>query len=150
VVQIDYSLNEPAGILELFEIENGLTIQIYSFHDLVGEKFRAVLQQEVRDRFRRQDTYDLFFLLRNHPASENAYTKQQVLKSLTIRAAARDLQVGKESMRNPEIRRRSQRDYLTLRDEIDDTLPPFDEVYDFVRAFYEDLPWAICAPKTAS
>ena len=142
VVQVDYSLNEPAGVLELLEIDAGLTIQTYSFHDLVGEKFRALLQQEVRNRYRRQDIYDLFFLLSTSPDCGDSHTKQEILKCLTIRAAARDIDVRKASMENPEIRRRSKRDYLSLRDEINEVLPPFDDVYDYVRAYYEGLPWA--------
>ncbi len=141
VVQVDYSLNEPTGDTELFEIEDGKSIRTYSFHDLVGEKFRAHLQQEVRNRIRRQDVYDLYFLLNNYPLKDDALTKLQILKSLKEKAAARDLAVDRESMQNPEIIRRSEAEYHQLKAEIEGELPPFNEVYAAVSAYYEELPW---------
>jgi len=141
IVEVDYSLNEPAGKPDSFEIADGMTIQTYSFADLVGEKFRAILQQEARNRFRRQDIYDLHFLLTDHPDRASPLAKTAILESLKERAAARNLLVSRTSMQNPEIRRRSQREYEDLRDEIDGDLPPFDEVYDAVKRYYESLPW---------
>jgi len=140
VVEVDYSLNEPAGDTKLYEIEDGKSIRTYSFHDLVGEKFRALLQQEVRNRIRRQDTYDLYFLIGNRPKGDE-YTKKQILSSLREKAAVRGLEVNRDSMHNPEIRRRSQADYSSLESEIEGELPPFDEVYETVMAYYDALPW---------
>lgn len=141
VVRIDYSLNEPIGKVELFEVNNDLTIQIYNFEELVAEKFRALLQQEVRNRIRPQDIYDLHFLLTDHPLKDDNITKISVLKSLKIKSAARDLLVEKASMRNPEIIRRSEADYRHLNSQIENPLPPFDEIYATVQTYYEGLPW---------
>jgi hypothetical protein len=44
-------------------------------------------------------------------------------------------------MANKEIIERSKKEYPQLADEILEDLPPFDEVYGFVRSFYESLPW---------
>jgi len=38
-------------------------------------------------------------------------------------------------------RRRSEREYGQLAVEVEGELPPFDEVYETVRDFYESLPW---------
>lgn len=141
VVRIDYSLNEPAGAPVLFEVEDGVAIQTYSFEDLVGEKFRALLQQEVRNRFRRQDIYDLHFLLTDHPDRDSPFSRLKILNSLRERAAARNLQVGRGSMRNPDIRQRSRRDYESLSSEIEHDLHPFDTAYEAVMTWYEALPW---------
>lgn len=141
VVRVDYSLNEPRGEPELFIIEEGKAVQTYSFHDLIGEKFRAVLQQEVRNRFRRQDIYDLHYLLSNHPSANNTVTKAKILSSLKEKACARNLEVGKESISNPEIIRRAKADYYSLVSEIEGDLPPFEEVYDSVKGYYESMPW---------
>ena len=143
VVHVDYSLNEPVGETELFEIEDGKSIRTYSFYDLVGEKFRALLQQEVRNRIRRQDIYDLHFLLSDHPLKDDAFAKLRILASLKEKSAARDLAVTKESLRNPEIMRRSRADYSSLQAEIEGELPPFDKIYDAVKAYYEKLPWEV-------
>lgn len=141
VVKVDFSLNEPRGEPELFQIEEGKSIQIYSFHDLVGEKFRAVLQQEIRDRFRRQDIYDLHLLVKARDGSVEEETKARILHSLIVKATARDLVVHQKSMRNPEIIRRSRVQYSLLESEIEGTLPEFEETYEFVRTYYEGLPW---------
>jgi hypothetical protein len=141
IVQVDYSLNEPLGEPELFEIEEGKVIQTYNFHDLIGEKFRAVLQQEVRNRIRRQDIFDLHLLLKDQPFAKNHDTKEKILASLKEKARARYLEVSKESMSNPRIIHRSKIDYHSLASEIDGELPPFDEIYASVKFYYENLPW---------
>jgi predicted nucleotidyltransferase component of viral defense system len=141
IVRIDYSLNEPPGDPELFEIEDGSSIRTYSFHDLVGEKFRALLQQETRRLRRPQDIYDLYFLLNDHPLKDDPTTKWQILRSLKEKAAARNLAAEKESMRNPEIIRRSNADYRDLESQIEGELPNFDEIYAAMEAYYEGLPW---------
>lgn len=141
VVKVDFSLNEPRGDPELFEIEEGKSVQIYSFHDLVGEKYRALLQQEVRNRKRKQDVYDLHLLIGSRDASSDEATKSKILHSLREKAAARDLVVHQNSMRNPEIIRRSRQEYSLLKREIEGTLPEFDESYKIVKSYYECLPW---------
>ena len=141
VVHVDHSLNEPAGTPEVFEIGDGNWIRTYSFYDLVGEKFRALLQQEVRRQIRPQDIYDLYFLLNEHLLRDDASTKQQILRSLKEKAAARDLEVEKKSMQNPEIIRRSEVQYDQLKTLIVGELSPFSEVYAAVRVSYEGLHW---------
>ena len=66
-IRLDYSLNEPVGETDLFELEAGRVIRTYSLVEMVAEKFRALLQQEVRNRVRRQDIYDLHYLQSEHP-----------------------------------------------------------------------------------
>lgn len=141
VVKVDFSLNEPRGDPELFEIDEGKSIQIYSFHDLVGEKYRALLQQAVRNRQRRQDVYDLYLLIESREYSSDESVRSKILHSLKEKAAARQLVIDQESMRNPEIIRRSRQNYSLLKSEIEGTLPEFDESYEMVKSFYEDLPW---------
>lgn len=141
VVTIDFSLNEPRGDPELFDIGDDKSIQIYSFHDLVAEKYRALLQQEVRKRIRRQDVYDLTLLIGRKDFSYKEATKSKIIQSLKVKAEARDLVINKESMRNSEIIRRSREEYELLSNEIEGDLPDFDESYGIVRSYYENLPW---------
>lgn len=141
IVKVDYSLNEPLGDPEICEISEGETIQVYSFHDLIGEKLRAILQQEVRNRIRRQDTYDLYCLLRHYPSAADEQTRSRVLSSLKDKARARGLEVCKSSMANPNIIERSKAEYGNLISEISGDLPPFDEAYASVKDYYESLPW---------
>ncbi len=140
-VKIDFSLNEPRGEPVAMELDHNQTIQTYSFHDLVAEKFRALLQQQQRKRFRRQDTYDLYGLLSEEKVSTDILIKAQILLSLKEKANARNLEVEKESMRNPEIARRSKAQYNLLEQEIQGELPKFDEAYGYIMNYYESLPW---------
>jgi len=57
-IRIDYSFNEKNIDTDCVEIENDTSIKAYSLADLVGEKYRAILQQPGRNRIRRQDMYD--------------------------------------------------------------------------------------------
>jgi predicted nucleotidyltransferase component of viral defense system len=108
--------------------------------DLVAEKLRAMLQQSVRDRVRRQDAYDLYHLL-NRRELRSAAGRREVLASLQAKAAARNLPVGIESLRDAEIRRRSQAEYAQLTGEISGDLPEFEVVYATVQQYFESLPW---------
>jgi predicted nucleotidyltransferase component of viral defense system len=141
VVRIDYSLNEPVEETDLYELEEGSVIRTYSLVEMVAEKFRALLQQEQRNRVRRQDIYDLYYVLNDHPLRGDHRTKTRILERLIEKSRIRDLPVDPEAMSNPEIRRRSEEEYLKLAPEIEGHLPPFAKVYDFVETFYRSLPW---------
>ena len=99
------------------------------------------MQQAVRNRQRRQDVYDLYLLIESREYSSDESVRSKILHSLKEKAAARQLVIDQDSMRNPEIIRRSRQDYSLLKSEIEGTLPEFDESYEMVKSFYEDLPW---------
>lgn len=141
IVEIDYSLNEPSWETDLFELGKGQQLRIYSFTDLVAEKFRALLQQAARNRRRRQDVYDLHFLLAHHPRATDATTRHKIRDTLINKAKSRGLEVGKDSLANPEIIRLSQAEYAQLAQEIEEPLPDFATAYAAIRAYYESLPW---------
>lgn len=139
VLEVDYSFNELTQEKEILRICDEESLEAYSFTDLIAEKFRAILQQEVRNRFRRQDPYDLYFLLKNYSITKDE--RQKILKSLIIKSNSRNLEINKLSISDEKIKHRSEKDYSQLADEIEGTLPPFEEVYSFVQNFYGSLPW---------
>lgn len=49
----------------------GVAVRAFTIHELVAEKFRALLQQPVRKRNRRQDVYDIAFLIDDHDFSDD-------------------------------------------------------------------------------
>jgi len=49
--------------IELVRLESRTRLHTYSLVDLVSEKLRAILQQASRNRTRRQDVYDIDFLV---------------------------------------------------------------------------------------
>ena len=111
-----------------------------SFTDLVAEKLRAILQQEIRNRVRRQDAYDLYCLFKSHPIDDRDQ-KEEILRSLIKKSVSRKLEVDRNSMSKTEIINRSKKEYPLLQQEIDEKLPPFEHVYGTVQSFYESLPW---------
>ncbi len=141
VVEIDYSFNEATYSMEKIFLENGGTLLTYSATDLIAEKFRAILQQRQRNRTRRQDVYDLYYLF-HHRQPFTDEEKSKIFDSLVKKAAARGITVELYSMRDPEIRRKSGKEYDRLQSEIIGELPEFDTAYSYVRSFYENLPWS--------
>lgn len=138
VVSIDFSLNEKILGVENLKLGSSGTIKAYSFADLVAEKFRSLLQQESRDRYRRQDIFDLSKLSELEISEDE---RRSILKSLIEKSRARGIEPLRDSLDNAELKRRAQADYHTLDDEIDGPLPEFEATYEVVRSFYQSLPW---------
>lgn len=139
ILQIDYSFNENNICIEYLEFDDDKSIKMYGLADLVGEKYRALLQQEVRNRIRRQDAYDIYWLLKN--GFLNYTSKTDIINSLRIKSLSRNLKVTKDSILNPEIKARSKKEYDTLAQEIEGDLPHFEEVYKRITDYYLSLPW---------
>lgn len=139
-ISIDYSLNELMPNLETIEIGLGGRLSAYSFADMIAEKLRSLLQQKIRNRVRRQDVFDLFWLLGKYPKID-ASEKSRIFKSLIEKSRSRGVEPHIASMDDPEIRKRTQVDYETLADEVEGELPGFDSSYDSVNDFYKSLPW---------
>lgn len=116
----------------------GVAVRAFTIHELVAEKFRALLQQPVRKRNRRQDVYDIAFLIDDHDFSDD--DKAIILATLIKKCRSRGIDAKQDSMDNPEIKQRAQADWDTLALEIGD-LPPFDERFASMRNLYVSLPW---------
>jgi predicted nucleotidyltransferase component of viral defense system len=140
VVEIDYSFNEVTCDVEDIALKNGGRLSVYSYTDLVAEKYRAILQQSKRNRNRRQDVYDLYYLFTHHPPPAMS-EKRRILESLIQKSAARAIEAKPDSMKDPDIIERSMHEYQSLQAEIIGDLPEFEEAYRVVRLFFESLPW---------
>ncbi len=140
IVEIEFSYNEAVLDVEVLRLADGDQLQVYSLINLMAEKFRALLQQPVRNRHRRQDVYDLSLLLQEAQNWSNA-EKSGLKACLIASAQAREIHAHAESMRDPDIKRRASEGYESLGSEVDGPLPPFDDIYQAVQDFYEGLPW---------
>lgn len=141
-VQMDYSFNELVHDIDLLGMdETDTPLRAYGELTQVAEKLRAIMQQVSRDRARGQDVYDLYHWLNHHPIADDQ-RKAALLSVIREKAASRDITATQSSMADPEIRVRSRPVYDALADTISGELPPFDEAFDAVQAFYESLPWA--------
>jgi len=138
VIELDISFNEAIGEIQVLRISEKNTLLAYSLIDMIAEKYRALLQQKDRNRYRRQDIYDLDILIRD-PDLDNA-ARKQVLETLMRKCESRIPAPDSGAMDDPEIRQRAQADWNTLEIEVRD-LPGFGECFERVRAFYGKLPW---------
>ncbi len=141
VVEVDYSFNEPNfEHTNVITLSNGGAISVYNIVDVVAEKIRAMLQQETRNRVRRQDAYDLFCLFSQGLVNTNE-EKEKILQSLKLKSKARNMSIDRETILHEDIRKRSELEYPKLEQEIDGTLPNFQDVYTCVTKYYQSLPW---------
>jgi predicted nucleotidyltransferase component of viral defense system len=140
ILSLDLSYNEVITAIDFVDIPGGAQIQASTLADLVAEKYRAIIQQPVRRRARRQDTYDLYRLL-DRPALQNPQVQADILAALRRKAASRQVEVTRTSLEDPAVSARSNAEYHLLQAEITSDLPPFEVAYGAVRAFYEALPW---------
>lgn len=140
VVAVEISYNEVITGSEWIELGDGVTIEASTLVDLVAEKFRAMLQQPIRNRVRRQDAYDLYCLLQSHGEALRAQAGS-VRRALAAKCEGRGVEPRLESLRDPEVERRSRAEYPQLAREIGRELPPFEEVFGRVREYYEGMGW---------
>lgn len=116
----------------------GVAVRAFTIHELIAEKFRALLQQPIRKRNRRQDVYDIAFLIGEHDFSGDDRTT--ILTTLIEKCRSRGIKAKPESMDEPEIKQRAKAEWDTLALEIGD-LPPFEERFALMRDLYVSLPW---------
>lgn len=136
---MDISFKEPVINVQVLGVGDGAeSIFAYSTEELIAEKLRALVQQKLRNRRRRQDIYDIDWLIQNVPLDDAA--KARILSAFQEKAEARETPVSMDSLDDPEIKERASADWNTLALELGD-LPDFNELYDRVRAFFKSLPW---------
>jgi hypothetical protein len=140
IVKIDYSYNEINQKIEVLEFFKGTNVQAYSLSDFVAEKYRAIIQQKTRNRNRRQDVFDIYWLIKNNLLIGNNI-KNKILKSFLIKSDSKGLIVSNLILRDKDIIKHSKTEYASLAQEIDIDLPPFKEIYKIVQDYYESLPW---------
>lgn len=140
-VKIDYSFNEMTYKTDDIKLEDDV-ITAYSLTDLIAEKIRSIIQQPYRKRNRRQDIYDLNFLL----SSIEPLSSEELLHVLTVmykkskgRLPLAD--ITSKTLDREDIKEMSKSDYHLLANEIAEELPDFEESYKVVQDFYESLPW---------
>jgi len=123
---------------ELNLIGAGVAVRAFTMHELIAEKMRALLQQPIRKRNRRQDVYDIAYLIEDHDFSRA--DKAAILATLIEKCRSRGIDAMPKSMDELEIKQRAQADWETLALEIGD-LPPFEERFSLMRELYVSLPW---------
>lgn len=141
-ISIDYSFNEETGSVDELLIDGSEKISVYSLESMISEKYRSVLQQVERNRSRRQDIYDLYYLITNH-AKRDINEKTKVLEYLFLKSQGKNIDefLIPTALDSKEIRTRSERGYGDIADEIEGPLPEFNVAYATAKIYYEELPW---------
>ncbi|MGQ9369400.1 nucleotidyl transferase AbiEii/AbiGii toxin family protein [Azospirillum sp. ST 5-10] len=150
VLHVDISFNEPVYDWQEVEIADGgdpawpdegnPTILAYSVHELVAEKMRAIVQQKVRDRYRRQDIYDIARVV-----SQRRFTPGELAKIHAIfltKARSRNFEPTSDMMDDSELRERSRRRYDEMRFDRTGAALDFEADFAAVASLYRSLPWS--------
>lgn len=138
-LEVDISFKEPIGAIQILVFDDtDQKVQAYGLLALMAEKFRALLQQEKRNRYRRQDVYDLHSLCQRFTLDDDEL--RQLLGILHEKCAARGIDPRRESLEQPEIVERAKADWHTLEVEVGE-VPDFDDCFRVANDLYKSLPW---------
>lgn len=136
VIPIEISLNEPICADTQVLIDATHQLRVSSLEDIIAEKLRALLQQPLRNRTRRQDLLDIAVVLQ----SGTSLNRSSIATFLIEKARARDVPVSRTAFRDPEIARRASEDYCALANTTRTKYVPFDEALRSLLALTDDLP----------
>ena len=135
-VAVEISLNEPQCATTTFALDDTRTLRIGTLEDIIAEKLRALLQQPIRRRDRRQDLLDIAVVL----VAGHELDRGRVATFLLEKAAARSVPVSRMAFRDPEVTRRAAVDYAALSATTRTRFVPYDEALATVLAFVDELP----------
>lgn len=135
VIPVDISMNEPICADTRVHIQATYRLRVSTVEDIVAEKLRALLQQPLRNRTRRQDLLDIAVILQ----SGTSLNRSEVAAFLIEKARERNVPVSRTAFHNPEIARRASEDYHALANTTRTTYVPFDEALHALLAFIDDL-----------
>lgn len=138
VLEVDISFNEPIEEYQIVKSsESQSEFYVYSLNELISEKIRAFLQQEIRNRMRRQDIYDLSILIKKFPLDRE---EKAVLYSILVsKCESRGIVPKKDSIDDPELIRRAKAEWSTLEQDLGEPPPAFEECHAVVSEFYKSL-----------
>lgn len=140
ILEVDISFKERViNATELVIEDPDVSILAYQYEEIIAEKLRALMQQVIRDRTRRQDIFDIRWLIERYRPDDA--TNAIILQALRAKAEARCLAVTRDGFDDPTLKERSAREWETMRLEIGERLPDFDESFSIVGEFYRSLPW---------
>lgn len=141
ILQVDVSFKEKVtNITDLLIEEPDISIQTYTFEEIIAEKLRAILQQVKRNRTRRQDVFDIRWLVERYAPDDS--TRATILATLLTKSEDRDIVPLPDSFDSTEVKERSAKEWETMKLEVGGKLPDFEESFEIVRGFYRSLPWS--------
>lgn len=138
-ILVEISFRDQVYAFQELNLSNaGVAVRAFTIHELIAEKFRALLQQPIRNRSRRQDVFDIAYLLDQHVLDDE--DKHLILSTLIEKCRTRNIEPTQDSIDNPEVALRAEKEWHTLTLELGE-LPPFAERFKIARELYVSLPW---------
>lgn len=147
IIEIDISFNEPIIVEEdtvSIQLAEDRSILCYSLEQIIAEKYRSLLQQRSRNRHRRQDVYDIYYLLTMY----DEYLSKDEVKKMVLNKLKKcsedkgiDAYLHKEGILDEEIKRMSLHDFKTLELEIDINNIDPENMFDRISNYFFSLPW---------
>lgn len=139
VLDVEISFRDQVhSFQELKLVGTSVAVRAFTMHEIIAEKLRALLQQPLRKRNRRQDVYDIAYLIEAHDLS--ADDRRIILATMLEKCRTRGIEARPSSMDEAEIKTRAAADWHTLALELGE-LPPFEERFEMMRNLYIGLPW---------
>lgn len=135
VVPVEISINEVVCDFQEVDFDGINDLKVSTREDIVAEKLRALLQQLVRNRSRKQDLLDLSVQLK----SGEVLDAGKVAAYLQAKAAGREVVVAKATYRTPEVWARAGESYESLRATARNEFVPFSEAQELVLRFVDTL-----------
>jgi predicted nucleotidyltransferase component of viral defense system len=111
-ILMDISTNEEICAYEQVRIAPHHELLVSTREDIVAEKLRSLLQQQLRNRSRGQDLLDIAVIMEG----VTTINLKLVGAFLLRKAAARGIYTSKRAFTDPELIRRASIDYNALRD----------------------------------
>ncbi len=136
VIPVEISMNESICADQRIDIWATNTLRVSTVEDIVAEKLRALLQQRIRNRTRRQDLLDVAALLKEQAAVDPS----RVAEFLLRKCASRGVRVSRSAFRDPEVAERAASDYAALEMTTRRVFIPFDEALHSLLDFVDVLP----------
>jgi len=145
-IKIDYSFNEISYDVDDLSLDDDGVLS-YNITDLIAEKIRSIIQQPYRNRYRRQDIYDLNYLFTCVSLDDDELLS--ILTSLILKSDGRIPKgdVNFNTLDREDIKEYSAKDYGTLSQEVSGDVPDFEGAYNKVNDFYKSLPWDLLINK---
>lgn len=144
VIPIEVSLNELICADKGIDIQAPHLLRVSTLEDIVAEKLRALLQQPIRNRGRRQDLLDVALLVQEHAGLD----RSQIAEFLLRKSATRGVPVSRSAFHHPEVARRAKHDYDSLSKTTRRTFVPYEEALRTLLEFTDSLPLPLDAPET--
>lgn len=122
VLDIEISFRDQVYAFQELNLTGaGVAVRAFTLHEVIAEKLRALLQQPIRNRNRRQDVYDIAYLIEENELNDK--DRHIILETLIKKCQSRGIEANVNSLDNPEICQRAEADWNTLALELGD-LPP--------------------------